>query len=161
MNSHRSSLRHSTALLMALAAAGMALVAQADSGPRLALTPAYQQECGGCHTPFPPGMLPTASWQRLMADLPHHYGTDASLDPKLAASLSAWLGEHAGTFKRVGNTAPPQDRITLSQGFMREHREIAASTWALPAVKSATNCSACHPQADKGNFNEHDIRIPR
>ena len=44
------------------------------------LLPAYVQECGSCHVPYPPGLLPNESWQRLMANLPQHFGTDASLD---------------------------------------------------------------------------------
>ena len=44
---------------------------------------------------------------------------------------------------------------------MREHDEVPAATWKLPAVKSAANCAACHTQADQGDFNEHNVRIPR
>ena len=45
-----------------------------------------------CHVAYPPGLLPAASWQRLMANLPRHFGTDASLDAATAqASCRAWL----------------------------------------------------------------------
>ena len=56
---------------------------------------------------------------------------------------------------------PPQDRITRAAWFVREHDEVHAATWALPAVKSAANCAACHTRADQGEFRERDIRIPR
>ena len=56
---------------------------------------------------------------------------------------------------------PPQDRITRSAWFLREHGEVRPATWALPAVKSAANCAACHTRADQGEFRERDIRIPR
>jgi Dihaem cytochrome c len=127
---------------------------------RVSPLPQYQQECAACHVTYPPGMLPAASWQRLMSNLPRHFGTDASLDAATVKTLSGWLAAHAGTDKRA-REAPPEDRITRSAWFVREHDEVRAATWKLPAVKSAANCVACHPRADQGAFNERDIRIPR
>lgn len=127
---------------------------------RLPLLPLYKQECAACHVAYPPAMLPAPSWQRLLDTLPRHFGTDASLDPASVKALSAWLAAHAGSGRRAGE-APPEDRITRSSWFVREHDEIAASTWKSPAVNSAANCIACHARADKGEFNEHDVRIPR
>ncbi len=95
-----------------------------------------------------------------MGNLSRHYGTDASLDPTSVKELSIWLGANAGTTKRVNGT-PPQDRITRSPWFIREHDEVAPATWKLPAVKSAANCTACHTQADQGDFSERNVRIPR
>ncbi|AMO98991.1 DHC, diheme cytochrome c [Collimonas arenae] len=120
----------------------------------------YQQECAACHVAYPPGMLPAASWQRLLNNLPHHYGTDASLDPATVKQLATWLTNYAGTYTRANET-PPEDRITRSPWFIRQHDEVSAATWKLPAVKSAANCIACHTQSDKGDFNERHIRIPR
>jgi hypothetical protein len=125
------------------------------------MLPKYRQECGSCHVPYPAGMLPAASWRRVMDNLPRHYGTDASLDSATAAELSRWLAEHAGTYRRAAQEPPPQDRITRSAWFLRKHDEVPAATWKLPAVKSAANCTACHSQADQGDFNEHRVRIPR
>jgi mono/diheme cytochrome c family protein len=151
-----------------LAALSLAQVALADDdggsrGSRVPLLPSYKQECAACHTAYPPGMLPAASWQRVMGNLSKHYGADASLDPATVKELSTWLGAHAGTYKRVRqeSLAPPQDRITRSAWFIRKHDEVSAASWKLPAVKSAANCAACHTQADKGDFNEHNVRIPR
>lgn len=122
--------------------------------------PAYQQECASCHIAYPPGLLPAASWKRLMGSLTTHYGSDASMDPALTATIAAWLAANAGTGKRGGEQAP-EHRITRSAWFVREHREVSAATWTLPAVKSAANCAACHTAADQGDFDEDRIRIPR
>jgi hypothetical protein len=129
-------------------------------GPRLSLPPKYRQECASCHVAYPAGMLPAESWQRLINNLPRHFGTDASLDAASLKELSAWLTTNAGTHKRV-REAPPQDRITTSAWFTRKHDEVPAAAWKRPAVKSPANCSACHAQADRGDFNEHNVRIPR
>ena len=127
---------------------------RATSGP---LLPAYRQECAACHIAYPPDMLPPASWQRIVGNLPHHYGTDASLDPVTVKTLSTWLAANAS--KR--QEAPAEDRITRTRWFVREHDEVPPATWKRPAIKSASNCVACHTRSDQGDFNEHSVRIPR
>lgn len=124
------------------------------------LLPLYKQECAACHMAYPPKLLPAASWQRLMNNLPKHFGTDASLEPAQVEALSRWLTANAATSARH-TQVPPQDRITRSAWFIREHDEVRASTWQRPAIKSASNCMACHTQAEQGNFNERSIRIPK
>jgi mono/diheme cytochrome c family protein len=122
----------------------------------------YQQECAGCHVAYPAGMLPAASWKNVMNTLSKHFGTDASLDSAAQRDISSWLQNNAGTYKRVSEE-PPQNRITQSAWFLRKHRagEVPADVWKRPAVGSPSNCSACHANAAKGNFNEHEVRIPR
>ena len=66
----------------------------------------WQQECASCHMAFPPGLLPAASWKKMMSGLDQHFGADAS-------------------------------------------------------IKSRSNCMACHAGADKGNFDEHKVMIPK
>lgn len=146
-----------------IAAVGLSHAAHADAGSRAAgapVPPLYRQECAACHIPYPAGMMPAASWAHLMGNLQRHFGTDASLDPATLKELSAWLAANAGTYRRV-REAPPEDRITRSAWFVRKHDEVAPAAWKSPAVKSAANCGACHAQAEKGDFNEHDVRIPR
>ncbi len=143
-----------------LAALPLPAWADGDRGRNTPLLPAYVQECGACHTPYAPGLLPAASWQRLMSTLPRHFGTDASTDAATQSTLSTWLQQNAGTGKR-GREEPPEDRITRAAWFSREHREFNASTWKRPAIKSPANCSACHTQAAQGRFSEQDVRVPQ
>jgi hypothetical protein len=169
--------------LGAAALAICALAARADDheATRVALLPKYQKECASCHVAYPPGMLPAASWQRLMGNLERHFGTDASLDAASAKEIAAWLNAHAANGRsrdgdtreardhdgddhrkaRRAATAVPEDRITRTAWFASEHREVPAGTWKRPAVKSAANCPACHARADQGVFDEDDVRIPR
>jgi len=134
-------------------------LAHADSD-RYTLSPTYVQECGACHTPYPPALLPKESWQRLMGSLDKHYGTDASLDAAMRKSIGDWVLAHAGSGKRA-RTAPPEDRITRGDWFIREHREVPKAAWSRPAIKSASNCSACHRGANEGDYDEDGISIPR
>jgi hypothetical protein len=154
---------HRAGLLLALLT-GAALTAPARADnlavPQL---PAYQQECAACHLAYPPGLLPAASWQRLMANLPTHFGTDASLDAPTLKTLSAFLAANAGSYKKVARdpSPPPDDRISQSAWFVREHREVDRATWQRKAIGSPSNCAACHTGAAQGRFSEHDIRIPK
>ncbi len=152
--------RRSWVIVVALVASHAAFAGDDRRAPGPALIPKYKQECAACHVAFPPGMLPAESWRRLLGNLPHHYGTDASLDAATVNELATWLGANAGTYRRV-REVPPEDRITQSAWFIRKHDEVPAAVWKRPAVKSAANCAACHTQADQGEFNEHAVRIPR
>jgi mono/diheme cytochrome c family protein len=144
-----------------IATFGAMQAAMADGDQRMVpLLPQYKQECAACHLAYPPGMLPAASWKRVMAGLPKHYGTDASLDPATVKALSTWLGANAGSYRRVSE-APPQDRITTSNWFERAHREVPANAWKRAAIGSRANCAACHTRADKGDFDEDNVRIPQ
>jgi hypothetical protein len=147
-------------LLMASFAATTAL-ADAESA-NVAPLAKYRQECAACHIAFPAGMLPASSWDKLMATLPKHFGTDASLDASSQREITAWLQSNAGTYRRV-REEPLQNRITQSAWFLRQHRagEVPASVWKRASVGSPSNCAACHTGAETGNFNEDDVRIPR
>jgi len=146
-------------LAFAFAAVLAAGTARADDrGLRVPMLPAYRQECAACHVAYAPGLLPAASWRRLMGNLPQHFGTDASLDATTVQALTAWLEANASQRRA---DPPPQDRITRSAWFQREHREVPADAWQRPAVRSASNCTACHAGAAEGDFSEHRVRIPR
>lgn len=149
--------------LLAVLQAALPSPARADDSrslTRVTPLPSYQQECATCHMAYPPGLLPAPSWRRLMSELPHHFGSDASLDAATTQAISAWLEENAGTSRRLREAAAP-DRITTSAWFRRQHDEVPAAVWKRASVNSAANCAACHPRAEQGDFNEHAVRIPR
>ncbi len=146
------------ATLFGLAALGAARADDQRGLPR-PVPPAYTVECGACHTAYPPGMLPARSWQRVMGSLDRHYGADASLDAPIVREIERWLLAHAGTSRRV-RTEPPEDRLTRSAWFERKHRAIDASVWKLASVKSAANCGACHSGADRGDFDDDNLKVP-
>jgi hypothetical protein len=143
--------------------AGLPVIAHDAIGKGMLATPPnerWRTECGSCHIPYPPRLLPAQSWQRLVSQLDQHFGTDASVDAATAAELEAYLVRHAGS---VARPAPPPGsvRITDTRWFRHEHDEVPPAVWAFPAVKSAANCAACHAGAGQGDFRERGIRIPR
>jgi len=142
--------------------------AQIDDHERQARTatpPIYVQECGACHLAYPAQLLPAASWRRLLGALDRHFGSDASVDGAAAERISRWLTTNAG---RHGDAAAPDDRITRSPWFVREHREVAwfgapgeARSTSRSASRSASDCAACHAGAAQGLFDEDSAGMTR
>ena len=120
----------------------------------------FQQECSSCHIAYAPGLLPAESWRKMMVGLDKHFGSDASLDAQDSKEITAFLVNNASN-RWSAPTAPL--RITESAWFKPKHddHEISPSVWKNPKVKSPANCAACHPQADRGNFSERNIKIPK
>lgn len=134
--------------------------ARADSKGFSASNATWKAECGSCHLAYPPGLLPAPAWRRLMAGLDKHFGTDASIDARSAAEIGAFLENNAGQGKRRGSDSGTL-RISETPWFKRKHDEVAASTWKNPKVQTPANCAACHAGAERGDFDEHAVRIPR
>ena len=129
----------------------------------------YQQECGSCHFAYQPGLLPVASWRRLMDGLTDHFGENAELDAETAAQLRDYL--YANAADRVGTGRSPGIanslrgsaplRITETSYFRRHHHEIPARVVTdNPEVGSFSRCDACHTGAENGNYDEHSVSIP-
>jgi len=143
--------------LMLLGCSALALAEEGNS--RLKLNPKMAQECSTCHIAYRPNFLPTSSWKQVMGALDKHFGTDASLPAADHKEVTDWIVAHS---QEIG-TPPPDNRITRSFWFTRKHgtNHIKADVWSRDSVKSPANCQACHVNAAQGDFNEHNIRIPR
>ncbi|GIL17938.1 MAG: hypothetical protein FMNOHCHN_03608 [Ignavibacteriaceae bacterium] len=131
---------------------------------------AFKTECTSCHQLYHPGLLPERSWKKMMDGLQDHFGENAVLDDNVKAEIEKFLSENSSdrTETRRGkkflkmipaNESPL--RISETAYFKRKHHEIADSTYKRKSIGSAANCLACHPNAEKGYFNEHEVRIPK
>ena len=148
-------------MALAVTAAHPGRLAQADDARRPAppRNDTWNSECGACHVAYPPRLLPAAAWRGIMERLDRHFGADASLDAKTAAEITAFLAANAGS-DRVGPAATAPARITETPWFRRKHRKLPDSAWIRPAVKSRANCPACHPAAERGDYDDA-VRVPR
>jgi hypothetical protein len=95
-----------------------------------------------------------------MSGLDKHFGSDASLTAAESKEISLFLVENAGE-DRNSSSKKPLLRITQTNWFLNEHDEVSKRTWKNPKVKSPANCSACHADAESGDFDEDSIRIPK
>lgn len=130
----------------------------------------YKSECGVCHFAYQPGLLPAASWQKLMGGLADHFGENAELDAQTRKELTLYLVTNAADnvegYRRsakiarsVADTVPL--RITEVPYIRYKHNEIPMRVIkGNKDIGSLSNCAACHTRADTGSFAERDIRIP-
>ena len=132
----------------------------------------YIEECGSCHFPYQPGLLPEASWHKLMdaKALEDHFGDNAELDEDLRTHILDVLVKASAdksSYKRSkkimvslrDDKAPL--RITETPYIKSAHHEIPAKLIKEnPKVKSLSYCNKCHQLADKGSFDDDSVSIP-
>lgn len=132
------------------------------SVPIPAFTP-YTQQCNVCHFAYPPGMLPAASWKKLMDDMPQHFTGLVMINIDTQNDISQWLQTHAGTFAPVAEE-PPQNRITQSLWWQKIHMnnsKLPAAMWKKPSVAKGSSCVTCHQNAAKGEYNAKAVLLPK
>jgi hypothetical protein len=130
----------------------------------------YEKECGDCHMPYPAGLLPARSWQKIMQGLDDHFGDNAEVDAAINKEITDYLVRNSADnsnyrrSRRIMRSLQSDQvplRITELSYFRREHREIPKRMIAdNTKVNSLSNCSACHRQAKQGSFSEREINIP-
>ena len=130
----------------------------------------YIKECGSCHFPYQPGLLPSNSWKKMMVNLDKHFETDATLAPEDFVTLSKYLNDNSAEknmqYKRsnriVSSLLPGQvaDSISTTPYMIKKHKDIKKDLITQNEVKGLFNCMACHKTADKGIYGERDINIP-
>ncbi|TCV90312.1 diheme cytochrome c [Sulfurirhabdus autotrophica] len=130
----------------------------------------WQAECASCHMLYHPGLLPERSWRKLMGGLDKHFGENASLDKATQQEILQFLAtnsaDHSGSRRsaKIASSIPAKSvpiRVTETAYFQGKHDEISPATWKSQKIGSQSNCIACHSGAEKGNFSEDNVRIPR
>lgn len=133
-----------------------------------ATSQAHQEACGSCHFAYPAGLLPAASWERLLAGLNDHFGQPVPLSGQGLAPVRDYLTANAADRsgarlarkfgKGLGGEAPL--RVTQTPYFQRKHRKVSGEVFARAAVGGAGNCPACHPAAAQGDYEDDRVAIP-
>ena len=130
----------------------------------------YIKECGSCHFPYQPGLLPSNAWNKMMTNLENHFNSDASLNEADLQTLTKYLNDNSAEknmqYKRssriVSSLAKNQipDSISTTPYMIKKHEDIRKDLITQNEVKGLFNCIACHKTADKGIYGERDINIP-
>jgi len=139
------------------------------SGPALATSGLWQEECSDCHLAYHPSLLPARSWTALLDAQQNHFGEDLSLEAdtfntlkRYAQSNSAEQGATEPARKimaRMPDSATPL-RITETRYWKHKHNEISASVWAQSNVNGKAQCESCHQDALQGWFEDSAMEIP-
>jgi hypothetical protein len=131
--------------------------------------PAYKETCGGCHFAYQPGLLPSASWVKLLGSLDDHFGQTLDIDSETLATLTNYLRVNgadkssskraAKIMKSIGGGVPT--RITDVPYIRENHHEISSDVLSRKSIGSLSNCSACHTTAENGVYDDDFVDIPK
>lgn len=137
---------------------------------KLVTNETYLKECGACHFAYQPELLPARSWEKIIATLDKHFGTDASLPEDSKVAIHNYLTEGSAEKSPVRNAqrllksiSPDETPARISEitFFKKEHKKIRPEVLQRKTISSISNCNTCHTTADKGDYDEDLVRIPK
>ncbi|MCD6433937.1 MAG: cytochrome b/b6 domain-containing protein [Sulfurimonas sp.] len=139
----------------------------------------YYTECGACHKPYPPFILPQSSWERIRGDLKNHFGEEISPTMKKGENrislndqtvIFNYLKKHSAdkntkevsvkVMKSLGG-ARGRKSITKIRYWKDTHADIPQHVFKSKKVKRKANCFVCHKNFEKGMLEDIDIKIPK
>lgn len=133
--------------------------------------PLYVKECGSCHFPYSPGLLPARSWDLHMKRMEKHFGETVNLSEQSRAALRKYLVENAADASPFEGSLTIMERIDPAKTpyrfwdvplFREMHRIIAEVIDKKPRIKvrTFTNCNGCHQSAETGSFGYEELVVP-
>jgi len=142
------------ASLGALLLASATIANAEEGGLRPIADKMTREECSACHIAYPAGLLPKASWGKILNTLDDHFGEDASLDDASTKHIRDYLMKHANT-RLTTDASNPTLRITDFDWFNRRHgASRRAYAKSHSSIGSISNCAGCHGGAQNGSFED-------
>ena len=131
--------------------------------------PLFERECGECHNLYPPFLLPSKSWKRVMGKLDNHFGeeiTEANITKSEQASILEFLTQNAAetstrevSVKVMNSLGERRPKAFTKTPYWREtHKNIPLSVYKTKEVKDKSNCVACHKDFEEGNLDDMNIK---
>lgn len=128
----------------------------------------YKETCGECHFAYQPELLPSASWLKILSQLNDHFGEEIETDPVTIENISDYLTTNGAEnssaersvkiMRSLGGHVPI--RITDIPYIRKKHHELDPAIFKRKSIGSLSNCIACHTTAEKGIYEDDDVRIP-
>jgi cytochrome b len=174
--------RHiATGLAIAVAAAAFALLYLTVLAPRDAAArkgdeerfkaslkaQPWSVECSGCHLAYPPGILPAASWDRMLDEQHEHFGEDLGLSPAKIAVLRDYARRMppaswgAWKLQRSATAAGSPQRLSEVAFWRHAHHGLPDSAFRPPSSAGRHECEACHADAHSGIFHPRMIHMSK
>jgi len=133
--------------------------------------PTYKEICGECHFAYQPELLPSGSWEKILAGLSDHNGEEIEIDQESKKIIYEYLKANGAE----NSSAKPAVKIIKSlrgQTPMRitdvpyirhkhEDDDIPADAFTRKSVGSMSNCIACHTTAENGIYDDDNVVIPK
>ncbi len=133
--------------------------------------PTYKEICGDCHFAYQPELLPSGSWEKIIAGLSDHHGEEIDLDQESKKIIAEYLKANSAEYssaklavkimQNLGGKTPM--RITDVPYIRHKHEDddIPADAFTRKSVGSMSNCIACHTTAENGIYDDDNVVIPR
>ena len=129
----------------------------------------YRETCGECHFAYQPDLLPSASWSKILDQLDDHFGEEIEVDSDTIKTISEYLKTNGAEnslsrlSKKIMRSLAKQVpmRITDIPYIRREHHELDPAVFKRESIGSLANCIACHITAEKGIYDDDNVKIPK
>ena len=131
--------------------------------------PTYRENCGTCHFPYQPELLPSDSWEKICVGLDNHFEEVIELEPETRKVIIEYLKANAADrssvdrsakiMRSLGNQTPL--RITEIPYILRKHHDIKDEVLERESIGSLSNCPACHQTAESGDYGDDHAVIPQ
>ncbi len=131
--------------------------------------PTYIEECGDCHFTYQPELLPSGSWEKIIAGLDDHFGEELEIDTESKNVILGYLIANSAEkssakravkiMRSLGNRTPM--RITEIPYILEKHDEVDPNVFKNKSIGSLSNCQACHTTVEKGIYEDDHVVIPR
>jgi len=125
----------------------------------------WQSECSGCHLAYHPSLLPARSWQRMFSQQHEHFGEDLDLALSKARSLQDYAVRNAAdalqspvAWKIAHSVDAGAAPVRISETPYWRERHERVDPAAFKRVH-ASDCGACHRDADNASFSALAIRM--
>ena len=130
--------------------------------------PTYEEECGACHFPYQPELLPSGSWKKIMAGFDDHFGEEVEIDTKSINVISGYLISNsaekssAKRAMKIVSSLRGRTPIRISEipYIIDKHDEVDPTVFNRESIGSLSNCPACHISAEKGIYDDDNVVIP-
>ena len=158
------------AIVAALLLFGSSRAVQAESGRPIgpAMIVEYTTNCGDCHVPFRPELLPASGWAKIFSHLDEHFGKAVELSEENREGLFNYLQTYAADrsfteiprkiMKSLGDKTV--ERITDTPYILEKHDEIDPAVYERASIGKFSNCIACHKRTVEGIYDDDKAVIP-
>ena len=123
--------------------------------------------CGSCHLPYSPALLPMQSWQRIMDNLEDHFGETVDLSEENKIHILDYMEKYALTEGQPGVMgqlaadlpADPPLRITQLPAFLNLHSNAEELLGVDGQDRSLSTCESCHRAAASHIFDKALLQV--
>jgi hypothetical protein len=133
--------------------------------------PTYKEICGGCHFAYQPELLPSGSWEKILAGFADHFGEEIEIDQESKRIIAEYLKANSAEYSsakpavKIMRSLRGQTpmRITDVPYIRHKHKDddIPADAFTRKSVGSMSNCIACHTTAENGIYDDDHVVIPK